>query len=93
MSNFFLFFFIQALLYGLLCWNYRAVAKGHYKHIAMSDLAIAALNFLVIKRVSESDSYVAMAGYILGGVTGSLVSVWLTERFAGATNAKTSQAA
>lgn len=74
------FFLIQFLNYGILCWNYRAIAGVHYAHIAASDLCAAAVSFVIIKYVALTDSKYAPAGYIAGGVAGSLVSVWLTTK-------------
>lgn len=76
---FFMFFFLQAMSYGLICWNYRAVAKGWVGHVVVSDLMFAALNFTLIKKVAEAKGWVAMAGYIAGGAVGSAVSVLFTK--------------
>lgn len=81
MRDFLFFFALNFTAYGLLCWNYRAVARGWYGNIVLSDLSYAALNFLVIKNVVEAHSPASAAGYILGGAVGSVVSVYLTKRF------------
>lgn len=75
----FCFFFVtQACSYGLMCWNYRAVAQVRYVHIGVSDAAIAALQFNVIRKVGEATAGRALAGYVLGGTAGSLASTWVT---------------
>lgn len=73
------FFSVQFLNYGLLCWNYRAVSQARYGSIFASDLMCAAVSFTLIKRVTEAKSIAAMAGYVLGGACGSLLSVWITR--------------
>lgn len=76
----FLFFFaVQFLNYAMLCWNYRSVAQARFGNIFVSDLACAAISFTLIKKVANTDSRAAMAGYILGGAFGSVVSVWITK--------------
>jgi hypothetical protein len=80
----FLFFFaVQALNYALLCWNYRAVAQARLGNVFVSDLACAAISFTLIKRVAKAESRAAMAGYVLGGAVGSVVSVYATKGFFG----------
>ena len=80
----FLFFFaVQFLNYAMLCWNYRAVAQARYGNVFASDLMCAAISFTLIKRVAKTDSRAAMAGYILGGAVGSVVSVFVTRRIFG----------
>lgn len=79
MTTFLKFFLIQCLNYGILCWNFRAVAQARYVHIGLSDLCCAAISFTLIKRVAQTDSRAAMAGYIVGGAVGSVVSVWITK--------------
>ncbi len=78
-KTFLLFFSIQFLSYAMLCWNYRSVAQARYGGIFFSDLACAAISFNLIKKVANTNSRVAMAGYVLGGAFGSIVSVWVTK--------------
>jgi hypothetical protein len=82
-KQFLIFFLIQAISYGVICWNYRAVAQARYFSIGISDMGCAAISWTLIKRIGEAKSYWAQAGYILGGACGSLVSVWITKRIFG----------
>ena len=59
------------------------MAQVRYPSIIASDLMVAALNFLVIKKVAETKCKIAMAGYVLGGMAGSVLSVWITTKFFG----------
>ena len=79
MKRFFLFFGAQFLLYGLLTWNYRAIANIWPVSVVSSDLAIALINFKLIKKITESaDHGSALYGYVLGGAVGSLSSIYLS---------------
>jgi hypothetical protein len=80
----FLFFFaVQFLYYALVCWNVRVIAQARPGGIFISDLCIAAIAFTLIKKVANTDSRVAMAGYVLGGAIGSVISVWITKQVYG----------
>jgi hypothetical protein len=81
--DFWFFFGVQFLSYAIICWNWRAIAQGRYASIFVSDMIFAGVNFLLIKRVSEAKSKAALAGYVLGGACGSLVSVWITRKLYG----------
>jgi hypothetical protein len=70
-------------MYGLLCYNYRAIATAHYLHIGISDVIIAGLSFTVIKKVAEAKTKTAWVGYTLGGLVGSLVSTWVSKNILG----------
>ena len=80
----FLFFFaVQFVSYGMLCWNYRSIAQARFANIFASDLCCAALGFTLIKKIANTESRVAMAGYVLGGAIGSVCSVWVTKQVYG----------
>jgi hypothetical protein len=82
-KQFVAFFLIQALSYGVVCWNFRAVAQARYGSIGVSDMLCAAISWTLIKRIGEAKSHWAQAGFILGGACGSLLSVWITKRVFG----------
>lgn len=73
--KFCLFFSVQFLYYAVLCWNYRAVSQANLLHVALSDGVAAFVSFTLIKRVAAEGSRAAVAGYVLGGMAGSVVSV------------------
>ena len=81
LREFALFFGIQFLFYGLLCWNYRAIAQARYASVGLSDLCCAATSFTLIKMIADPDkkSKWAFSGYVLGGACGSLFSVWMSK--------------
>lgn len=78
-KRFCIMFAAQFVLYGMLCWNYRAVAKAWIPEVVVSDGLIAAMNFTLIKRMVKDESKSGLAGYVIGGMSGSAVSVALTK--------------
>lgn len=79
MATFTLFFTLMFVNYGLLCVNYRMVARGSYWGTAWTDAAISGLGFTLIRQVAEANTLVAQAGYIIGGVCGSMLGLYLTR--------------
>lgn len=72
-----LLFVIQIVLYGLLCVNYRAVALADYHEAAISDFAIATMNFFVIRKIAKSEeAFHQWMGYVLGSVVGSYLGIY-----------------
>lgn len=72
-------FFIQIVLYGILCINFRAVAQAEYHIAAISDFTIASLNFFVIRKISKSeDTLHQWLGYVLGSVVGSYLGIYVS---------------
>lgn len=83
-KEFFLLFCIQLVIYSLLCINYRAVAQAHYMQSAVSDFAIASLNFFVVKKIAQgTDSMHQWAGYATGSVAGSFAGIFLSKLLLG----------
>lgn len=81
--EFTLFFSVQFLLYAAVCWNWRAVANARYIEIALSDAVFATLTFSMLKKIGEATTAWARIGYVVGGILGSLTSVWVTKRLWG----------
>ena len=74
-----LLFVIQIVLYGLLCVNYRAVALTNYHEAAVSDFAIATMNFFVIRKIAKSEEALHQwIGYVLGSVVGSYLGIYVS---------------
>lgn len=83
MKDFWLFFAIQFMQFFLITVNLRAAAQGLYVWTALSDLLISTNNFLLIKRIAQSESKTAMLGYALGGAFGSVLAIWATKHLYG----------
>lgn len=80
MTDFLKFFAVQCVQYFLITANYRAIAQGSYAWTAGTDFMFAGINFMLIKKIADSDkNRWAWAGYTLGGVVGSLGAIYLTK--------------
>lgn len=76
-----LLFGAQFLSYFLIVANTRAYTQGRYVWTAVTDTAIALIGFYTMKWISEGeDNRLATAMfYAMGGMLGSLVSIWVTK--------------
>lgn len=72
---------LQAVNFLIVAVNMRAVAHARYLWVALTDLAICALNFTIIKRVAEASTVDEFVGYAIGGVCGALAGVWLSRHW------------
>lgn len=67
----------QAVAYGLICINIRAVAQVDYAAALGSDLLIASLNFLIIRKVAkEIESAPIFIGYVTGSLIGTAAGIY-----------------
>lgn len=83
-KEFFLFMFIQMVLYLLVVFNIRTIANGSYFGTGMTDFMIGSFQFFVIKKISTSDdSTHQWAGYSIGGVIGGLIGIWMSHNVFG----------
>ena len=78
---------VAALLFAMMCLNYclntisfRMIARGSYLGTGATDAVIAAFGFWMIQEVSHTQTWLAFAGYVLGGTTGSILGLWLTRK-------------
>lgn len=77
--DFSLFFLVQFVQYLVITVNMRAVAAGKYTWTAISDTLIAGLGFFLIQHVASTHSNFAWVGYVIGGLIGSQVGIWLSK--------------
>lgn len=84
LKEFFILFFIQLISFGIICINLRAVADGKYMLSATTDFIISAMNFFVIKKISDSgDTLHKWIGYTTGSVAGSFVGIFVSKLIMG----------
>ena len=74
-------FFVQVVMFSVLCVNFRAIASAQYNLAAVSDFIIASIQFFVIKRIAGSDDSIKhWAGYALGSVAGSYLGIYISTK-------------
>lgn len=71
---------LMALSYFLLVLNTRAIAGGSYTGTALSDIAIATVNFSIVQRVATARTPRERVAYVAGGLVGSLLALHCSLR-------------
>lgn len=66
---------MQFIMYTVLVFNLRVIAKGLVWEAMVSDAIYATMLFFVIHKVAKSDSNWAWAGYVIGSVAGTWVGM------------------
>jgi hypothetical protein len=85
-ARFFFCFVVEVVTFFLLCANFRAVAQGLYVWTAITDMIIVFNGMLITKMLfddEKSRDWISIAGYTLGGATGSVISIWVTKHVFG----------
>lgn len=78
--NFILLFLNQFILYALWCVDVYFVAHTNYLLAASSDALYGTLTFMVIKKISTNENTLSgYFGYILGGVAGTILGIFLSK--------------
>lgn len=86
LRRFAFWFAAEFILYALVVANGRAYNQANYSATLISDMAISWFNFyFAVKFIGDKDNQDkwAMAGCVLGGGVGSLVSIFITKRVYG----------
>ena len=72
----------QAVLFAILCVNFRAIAEADYAVALISDALVASMQFFVIRRISQGDEHFhRFGGYVIGSVLGSWVGIWISKSY------------
>lgn len=74
-------FFGEALVFLFATINIRACAKGWVKATLSTDAIIAGLNFSLVVWIAEAGGFIEQISYVLGGVCGSAVGMYLTKHW------------
>lgn len=70
---------LMAANYGLNAISIRLLARGNYLGVAGTDAAIAWCGFTMFKQIGSADTGVEKLGYIVGGIVGSMIGMWVTR--------------
>lgn len=86
-GRFAFYFVMQFISYALVVANGRAYVQGSYAWTAVTDGMIAFQNFVVFRKfIKDSGEEIhgpSLLGYVLGGISGSLVAIWVTKAIYG----------
>ena len=78
-------FFVQIFAYGFVAINYRAIAQANYPYTILTDVIIALIQFLVIRKISKAKSAtIQLIGFIAGSVVGSVLGIYISKIILGA---------
>lgn len=68
------------LTYTIVAINTCAIARAKYLPTALSSLAFMVANFFLIRHVAEAQTTSEFVGYLVGGVTGDLTGIYISQR-------------
>jgi hypothetical protein len=70
---------LQSVNFVIAVANIRALAHLQYGWAVLTDGLICILMWTIIKQIGEARDPYAKVGYVLGGMVGSLVGMWITN--------------
>lgn len=74
-------FGLMFVQYGILTVGTRAIAQGSFFWLAATDAVVSWLGFTILKKVEQADTASQKFAYMLGGVCGAQVALFLSLRF------------
>lgn len=86
LGRFLFFATTQCMAYFLVVANTRAYTQGLYSWTGLTDFMFASQAFMMMQLISKDEQasgFWAGAGYAVGGVVGSLASIWATKHLYG----------
>lgn len=72
---------LQTLAFVLAVVNIRALAHLQYAWAVVTDGLICLLGWMLFKKMQEASSNIARAGYVIGGMLGSIIGMWVTQQW------------
>ena len=72
---------LMACSYAIAVLNMRAVGDGSRVNLALTDVAIASVNFFVVQRVAAAASRWEFVGCVIGGVLGAQLALEVALRW------------
>lgn len=74
-------FTLQFSNYCLIAASFRFLAAGSYLGVGVTDGLIAGFGFALTRYVVAAETRWERAGYVIGGICGSLLGLWLTRNW------------
>lgn len=85
-ARFALFYACECVSFFVIAANFRALAFSLYGWTAVTDGFLVALNMVIAKLMFEDErarDWLAVAAFTLGGMTGSVLSIYVTKHLWG----------
>ncbi len=76
--DFFLMMGVQFLSYAILTINYRAISAANTPLAMVTDACAVAMSFFIVRKVVRTESYVTLAGMMIGGSLAAAFGIWMT---------------
>jgi len=59
--------------------NIRALAHLQYGWAVLTDGLICLMTWTIVKKIGEANNLASRIGYVVGGMIGSLLGMWITS--------------
>jgi len=69
------------LSYSIVAINTIAISKRNYRWTGVSSVLWLIVNFFVVKHIAEANSARELVGYVLGGVSGDFLGIFISNKF------------
>ena len=69
------------LSYSIVAVNTIAIAKRNYRATGISSVLWLIVNFYVVKHIAEANSTRELIGYVIGGVSGDFLGIFISHKF------------
>jgi uncharacterized protein YebE (UPF0316 family) len=77
-------FLIQVVQYSVVCFSYRTLAQAQISLTVTVDLFYSLMQFLVIRRISQSSTkMLAAIAYALGSAVGTYIGIVVSLKVLG----------
>ena len=70
-----------AVSYCIVAVNTIAITKRKYLPTFISSTLFMMVNFYIIKHVADAQTTREFIGYIIGGVVGDFLGIWVSKQF------------
>lgn len=75
-----IFMVAQFSMYFFITLNQRGIVEFNYGLVIFTDMMVTGLGFFIIKRIADNaESLHQLAGYVTGGVLGSVLAMYLNQ--------------
>lgn len=66
--------------YTILAINTAAIAKHNYRGAFVTCMLFMIVNFFFLRHVAEANSMIEFIGYMVGGLGGDMMGIYISKR-------------